>query len=176
MVKGSLGWPIGPGAGKVIAQENLLQSLKAHFRQQHLSDPIADTKTISVAGVPVQTMGVGALDTVHTAGVFRLGTAVKGGGSAPPFLLQVSHFQGMEMGVLGVGNLGLSAEGQALQGHPVAGIGMGGDHQPPSLVNDPVSGQDIGGSPHFSRASIQLVRGNIQVEQNIFQFADGGLF
>jgi hypothetical protein len=114
MVKRRFGRTVGPGPGKVLAQEHGLDRLKVQLRQQDLGDTLAPAQPILLLGMAAQAVSVGALDAMHPAGILGLAPAEKVGGRPATTFLQVRHFQGVEVPILGISDARLPPEAEAL--------------------------------------------------------------
>ena len=80
-------------------------------------------------------MGVAALNAVHPPRIFTLAAVEKARrGMTAPF--QVRDFQGIQVHILRVGNLGLAAKGKIAHRNPMRAIGMGCNSNPAGLVNN----------------------------------------
>ncbi len=69
-------------------------------------------------------------------------------------LAQVGDFEGMEVGVLRVGNLRLPTKIETQHRDPIGRVCVRGDDQSTCLVDQAVCGKYIGGSPHRRGAFI----------------------
>ena len=76
---------------------------------------------------------------------------------------------------MGEGNACLPAKVKTPHGHAVRGIGVGRDGKPTSLINDPVSGQDVDRGAHLSCTLIQLAGWHVQFNKQMLQSTDASL-
>ena len=87
------------------------------------------------------------------------------GAATPAF--QVGHFQGVQVRILSIGDLGLAPKWEAPHGHAVAGICVRGNHQSAGFIDHAISGQHVSGGAYRGGAVVQLIGGDVQVEQEI---------
>ena len=113
---------------KSSASNTALSASKLSVGQQNFGDTIADAEAVLVLGVAHQPVRVGTLDAVHPARVFGLGAVEEARRRAARAAFQVGHFQRVEMRILGEGDLGLTAEAEALQSDAVRAVRMRGNH------------------------------------------------
>ena len=111
-------------------------------------------------GIGRQAMCVGALDAVHPSRVLGLAAVVELGRAPPALALQVGHLQGVQVRILGPGDLGLAAKAQVAHRHAVCRVGVRGDHQTACFVDQLVGGEHVGGRADLGRADVELIDGN----------------
>jgi hypothetical protein len=85
---------------------------------------------------------------VHSARVLGLGAAEEQGRPAATLLTEVGDLKGVQVGILGVGDLGLPTEVEPDHGDAVGRIGVCGDGQPAGFVDETVGDQDIARRPY----------------------------
>ena len=172
-VKRFIGWAGRAHAVKLFGAQERGQRVKSRFVQQKFAGPIADSQSFGGAGVCCQPMGVAALQAVHAPRVFRLAPVEKASGRAPG-PIQVGHLQCIQVRVLGVGDLGLSAKGEIAHRHAMGAVCVCCNHQPSCLVDDSVGCQHVGRRSGLGAAGVELVGRDLHRQQNMFQLAYGG--
>jgi hypothetical protein len=109
---------------------------------------------------------------MHSARVLGLRPAEELGRRAVAPWFQVGHLQGMQMEILGVGDLRLSAKVKAPHRDTIARIRVGRDHQPPGLIDLTVGTQHVCRSSYGGAAEVELVGRDVQVEQQMLDFTN----
>ena len=59
------------------------------------------------------------------------------------FLFKVCYFQSMQVRILGIGDFGLSTNGEATHGYAIIRIGMGGNNNTTSFIYQTVGGKNV---------------------------------
>ena len=75
--------------------------------------------------------------------------------------------------ILRIGDARLSAKIKARHGDAMRRIGMRGNGESACFVDEPIRREHIGRRADFARADIQFFGRDMQIEQEMFQFADG---
>jgi hypothetical protein len=143
------------------------------FREQRLGRSVTDAEVGLALGVALQAVRVRTLDAVHPARVLGLDAAEEAGGRAavrPEH--EVGHLQRVQVLVLGVGDLRLAAEAEALHGDAVRRIDVGADHERPVVGQHLVGVEDVGGGADFAAA--EPIFRHAEQEEQVLHQADAG--
>ena len=145
--------------------------LKGWFVEHQFGRPLADAQALGIARVDGQAVSIGALQAVHAPRVFGFGP-VEEAHRGMTDAIQVGDLERVQVGVLGVGDLGLPAEWEVAHGDAVRAVGMRGDHKPAGIVNDAVGAQYIRCRTGFGAAFVQLGGRNLEVQEHVFEVSD----
>ncbi len=122
-----------PRACKIVSQQEILDGLKRNLGQEHLGCPIAHPELLFIFWIGNQSMCVGTLDAVHPPWIFGLGAVEEGRCSPPAFCFQIGYFEGVQVAVLRVRNLGLASNWKPTHGNSIARVCVGGNCQSTSF-------------------------------------------
>ena len=131
--------------------------------------------SLAVPGATLATWSVaGEVRRALTAAKFGLAAVEEAAGGLIAAAFQICHLNGDQIGILGIGDLGLAAKGEVAHGHTVGAVGMGRNRHAPGLVDGAVRGDHIRGGASLRAAHVQFFGRHIQGEQNMFQLANRG--
>lgn len=85
---------------------------------------------------------------------------------------QIGHLQGVKVGVLGVGNLGLAAKADALHGDAVRRVDMGADHKCAVIGENLIGAENIGRGANLAAA--ELLLRHTKGQEQVFHHANAG--